>query len=55
MGCEKNQGVEDDCKVFGLSNWKSQPYQNGETREGRFSEVGGGVSEVHWDMKTSDT
>lgn len=47
MACERNQGVMDDSKIFGLNNWGSQHYQNGETQEGRFGEVGRGASEVH--------
>lgn len=34
VACERNQGVMDDSKVFGLNNWGSQHYQNGETQEG---------------------
>lgn len=22
--CEKNRGDEDDCQIFGLSNWKNE-------------------------------
>lgn len=50
MGCERNQAVKDDSKVFGLSNWRNGVTT---TEMEKVKRRGGGIGEgvSVWDMK----